>query len=161
MSTTRTEFEIDRNAVRAASRRRLLVRVGIVAVLLALFGAAVNTWVPEKRITLAWTFALTLAAVYAAVEVSALQWARRSAPTMVLRLSARGLELWIGAGHHVIAWRDLRIRRIRESTDGVRAIELESPESGPVTLAGFQHMDELAQALTSNIAQVRADVRGP
>ena len=155
--STRTEFQIDRLAVRAAARRRLLFRITIAAVLVGMFGIAVDLWLPEKRHMLAWSFAITLAAVYAAVEVSALGWARRSAPTMVLRLSAKGLELWIGAGHHVIPWRDLRIVRVHEHQGQVREIALDSKDSGPVRLAGFQHMDELAQALTANIAQARAD----
>lgn len=155
--STRTEYEIDRNAVRAAARTRLLIRIGVMVVVIGLFGAAVSAWVPADRRTLAWSFAITLAAVYAAVEVSALGWSRRSAPTMVLRLSAKGLELWIGPGRHVIPWQELSIRRVREREGRVQVIELDSKDSGPVRIAGFQHMDELAQSLTANIAAVRAD----
>lgn len=154
---TRIEFEIDRNAVRAAARQRLFLRISIMVVLIGVFGAMVDLWAPEKQQMLAWSFAITLGAVYAAMEVSALGWARRSAPTMALRLSAKGLELWIGPGRHLIPWHGLKIVRLQERDGRVRMIELDSEDSGPVRLAGFQHMEELAQSLTANIAQSRAD----
>lgn len=153
----RSEFEIDRPAVRAEARTRLLIRISVLIVLIGVFGLAVNAWVPDKSRTLAWSFAITLAAVYAAVEVSALGWSRRSAPTMVLRLSEHGLELWIGPGRHLMRWTDLRIVRVKVREGRVRAIELDSRDTGRVRLAGFRHMDELAQALTANIAAQRAD----
>lgn len=152
-----TDFEIDQAAVRTASRRRLLIRMGVMVALVALFGAGVSRWVPDQYITLAGSFALTLMAVYAAVEVSALQWARRSAPTMVLRLGSKGLELWIGSGRHVLPYGDLDITRVDQSAGRVRSIELSNRNGERVVLAGFVRMDELAQALTASIAETRAD----
>lgn len=154
---TRTEFEIDRPAVRAAARTRLLIRISVMVLLIGVFGAVVNAWVSDKSTTLAWSFAITLAAVYAAVEVSALGWSRRSATTMVLRLNDQGLELWIGPGWHLMRWTDLRIVRVKVREGRVRAIELDSRDTGRVRLAGFRHMDELVQALTANMAAQRAD----
>ncbi|MGQ0698494.1 MAG: hypothetical protein ACT4PZ_09645 [Panacagrimonas sp.] len=156
-----TEFQIDRNAVRRAGQRRLLFRAGFAGVLVALFGAAVSAWVPESRGALAWSFALTVIAVYAGVEVSAMQWARRSAPTMVLRLTPTTLECWIGPGHYALAYRDLTITRLHASRNAVRSIELRNAKGEKVVLAGFCNMDALAQALTANIAGARADSGGP
>ena len=65
---TRREFQVDRRAVVAAALRRLLLRVTVVGILVALFGVAVNTWVPGSSRALAWSFAALLIAVYAAVE---------------------------------------------------------------------------------------------
>lgn len=158
--TSRREFQVDRKAVMAATRRRLLLRLAAVALLVALFGAAVNTWVPDHGRHLAWSFASLLIAVYAAVEVSALQWARRAAPTMVLRLRADAIEMWIGTACHRLPYAGLSLVRVRHrGGDGgaVRSLELRAAEGGRVVIAGFQDMDELARALTTAIAETRAD----
>ena len=154
------EFEIDPAAVRAASWRRVLIRAGVLLVLIALLGAAAETWLPPQARRLAWSFAVAIFAVHAAVELSALRWARRSAPTMVLRLSAVALELWIGATRHRMPWTDLGIARVRGSRGAIRSIELHSRHHGRVVLAGFRDMDALAQALTAAIAQAHADRPG-
>jgi hypothetical protein len=151
------EFEVDPAAVRHAARQRLLLRFTAVAGLTALVGAAVNFWLAPERGAMAWSFAFTILAVYAAVEVSALQWARRSAPTMVLRLTAEAIELWIGSGHHRMPYRDLKIHRVRWSGNRVRSIELRDRQRGRVRLSGFRRMDELAEQLTARMAQTRAD----
>lgn len=153
------EFAIDPAAVRAASLRGLLIRLGAVIVLVASFGAVVNTWVPPAMQRVAWSFAVAILAVYAAVEVSSLRWARRSAKTMVLRLAPDALELQIGVGRHRMPYSDLAIARLRQSGGKVRAIELKSREHGRVSLAGFRGMDQLAEALTAAIAEARADER--
>lgn len=153
----RREFEIDPDAVVAASRRSLLVRAGGVLLLVALFGAVVNTWVPQTMHRVAWSFAVAILAVYAAVEVSSLRWARRSAKTMVLRLAPDALELQIGVGRHRMPYADLGIARVRLSGGKVRRVELHSAHNGRVALAGFRNMDELAESLTAAIAQARAD----
>ncbi len=153
----RREFDIDPAAVRAASLRGLLLRLGAVVVLVALFGAGVNASAPPAMQRVAWSFAVAILAVYAAVEVSSLRWARRSARTMVLRLAPDALELQIGVGAHRMPYSDLAIARLRQSGGRVRAIELESREHGRVGLAGFRNMDELAEALTAAIAEARAD----
>lgn len=153
-----TEFHIDQAAVRTAARRGLLIRVGTMILLVALFGAVVNAWVPAQHLRLAWSFALTSFAVYAGVEVVALQWARRSAPTMVLRLGANALECWIGAVRHAMPYRELSIARVSMGSNGaVRSIEIHRERGERVVLAGFADMDGLAQALTANLTGVRAD----
>ena len=157
----RREFEIDPAAVRAASRRSLLIRLAGVIVLVALFGIAVNHWVPEASRRMVWSFAVAILAVYAAVEVSSLQWARRSAQSMVLRLAPDALELWIGANRHPMPYADLSIARVRLSGTAVRSVELRSGGSGRVVLAGFRDMDALAESLTAAIAACRADRRQP
>lgn len=155
----RREFEIDPDAVRAASRRSLLLRLAGVCVLVALFGAAVNTWVPEGSRRMTWSFAVAILAIYAAVEVSSLQWARRSAQSMVLRLAPDALELWIGANSHRMPYTGLAISRVRQSGGSVRAIELRDNNRARVALAGFRDMDLLAESLTAAIASARADTR--
>lgn len=155
----RREFDIDPAAVRAASRRSLLIRAGALLVFVALSGAAVNAWMPENLRRVSWSFVVALLAVYAAVEASSLQWARRSAPTMVLRLTPDTLELWIGAVRHRMPYTGLGIAGVRLARGGVRSIELESRDSGRVVLAGFRNMDELAESLTAAIAEARADIR--
>lgn len=156
--TSSTEFHIDQAAVRTAARRSLLIRLGLVILLVAVFGAAVNSWVPPDSLRLAWSFALTSCAVYAGVEVVSLQWAKRSAPTMVLRLGTNSLECWIGAVRHSIPYRELSITRVGTSSKGaVRSIELHREKGERVVLAGFSDMDGLAQALTTQLAAVRAD----
>lgn len=157
---TRREFLVDRRAVAAAAIRRLLMRMTVLAILAALFGAAVDAWVPEKSRVLAWSFAALLITVYAAVEMSALQWARRAAPTMVLRLREDAIEMWIGTACHRLPFANLSLQRVRhERGEGgaVRSLELRAAEGGRVVIAGFQHMDELARALTAAIAATRAD----
>lgn len=152
------EFQVDPKAVIAASIRRLSLRLAAVAVLVALFGAAVNTWVPGHSRTLAWSFAALLISVYAAVEVSSLQWARRAAPTMVLRLRADALEMWIGTACHRLPYAGLSLLRVRPDGGGpVRSLELRGADGGRVVIAGFHDMDELARALTAAIAETRAD----
>ena len=157
----RREFLVDRLAVMAATRRRLFLRLAAVAVLVALFGAAVDAWVPERSRHLAWSFAALVIAVYGAVEVSSLQWARRAAPTMVLRMRDDAIEMWIGTACHRLPYAGLSLVRVRHhGGDGgaVRSLELRSAEGGGrVVIAGFQEMDELARALTAAIAQTRAD----
>lgn len=157
----RREFGVDRKAVAAASVRRLLLRVAVVAVIVALFGAGVNAWVPAASRMLAWSFAALLIAVYAAVEVSSLQWARRAAPTLVLRLRDDAIEMWIGAQCHRLPYAGLSLLRMRYRGGGasgaVRSLELGNAEGGRVVIAGFQDMDELARALTAAIAEARAD----
>lgn len=155
----RREFEIDPAAVRAASRRSLLTRVAALLVVVALFGLAVNLWMPEASRRVAWSFAVAILAVYAAVEVSSLQWARRSAPTMVLRLAPDALDLWVGAVRHRMPYSDLGIARVRLAGGAVRSIALDSRDSGRVELSGFRNMDELAESLTAAIAEARADVK--
>lgn len=155
----RREFEIDPAAVRAASRRSLLLRLCGVVVLVALFGAAVNTWIPESSRRMTWSFAVAILAVYAAVEVSSLQWARRSAQSMVLRLAPDALELWIGANSHRMPYTELAIAHVRQSGGVVKTIELRGGNSGRVALAGFHDMDALAESLTAAIASARADTR--
>ncbi|MCC2658809.1 MAG: hypothetical protein K0Q76_3917 [Panacagrimonas sp.] len=161
MKTAWREFGVDRHAVMTASIRRLLLRVVVVALLVALFGAAVNAWVPERTRMMAWSFAALLIAVYAAVEMSSLQWARRAAPTMVLRLRADAIEMWIGTACHRLPYAQLSLQRVRYhgggSSGAVRSLELRSAEGGRVVIAGFQDMDELARALTAAIAEARAD----
>lgn len=147
----------------AATRRRLLLRLALVVLLVALFGAAVNAWVPERSHHLAWSFSALLIAVYAAVEVSALQWARRAAPTMVLRLHADAIEMWIGTVCHRLPYAQLSLERVRyQRGDGraVRSLELRGAAGARVMIAGFQDMDELARALTAAIAGTRADRPG-
>lgn len=156
----RRDFEVDRAAVMAAARRRLLLRIAVVALIVAVFGAVVNIWVPERSRNLPWSFAAMLIAVYAAVEVSSLQWARRAAPTMLLRLLPDAIEMWIGAERHRVPYAGLSLMRVRHrGGDGgaVRSLELRGPDGGRVVIAGFQDMDELARALTSAIAESRAD----
>jgi hypothetical protein len=158
--TTRREFLVDREAVMAATRRRLLLRFAVVVVIVATFGAGVDAWVPAHSRMLAWSFAALLIAVYAAVEVSSLQWARRAAPTMVLRLRPDAIEMWIGTGCHRLPYAQLSLERVRyHGSDGssVRSLELRGAEGGRVVIAGFQDMDELARALTAAIAESRAD----
>lgn len=157
----RREFEIDPDAVVAASRRSMLVRGGAAIGLVALLGAVVNTWVPQSFHRVAWSFAVAILAVYAAAEVSSLRWARRSAKTMVLRLAPDALELQIGVGSHRMPYTDLGIARVRQSGGKVRRIELHSAHNGRVALAGFRNMDELAESLTAAIAQARADSLPP
>lgn len=161
MDADRREFRVDRDAVVSASIRRLLLRVAAVAVIVALFGAAVNIWVPAKSQMMAWSFAALLIAVYAAVEVSSLQWARRAAPTMVLRLRPDAIEMWIGTGCHRLPYAQLSLERVRYHGGGnsgaVRSLELRGDKGGRVLIAGFQDMDELARALTAAIAETRAD----
>lgn len=153
-----TEFHIDPAAVRTAARRSLLIRLGAVILLVAVFGMAVNAWVPPQHLRIAWSFALTSFAVYAGVEVVSLQWARRSAPTMVLRLGTNALECWIGAVRHSMPYRELSITRVNTGSGGaVRSIELRRRQGERVVLAGFADMDGLAQALTTQLAAVRAD----
>lgn len=152
-----SEFAVDRQAVRRAAGRRLFIRIVVVAALLALYGAVVHAWVGAEHQSLAWSFAFTVAAVYAAVEVSALGWSRRSAPTMRLCLTEQGLELWIGTGHHLLPWQELRMVRVRNRKGRAQIVELESQVSGAIRLAGFERMDELAQALTAQLAAHRAD----
>jgi hypothetical protein len=154
------EFKVDRQAIQVATRRRLLLRVAMMAVLVALFGAAVDAWVPERSRHIAWGFAALLITVYAAVEVSSLQWARRAAPTMVLRLRDDAIEMWIGTDCHRLPYAGLALVRVRHhGGDGgaVRSLELRAAEGGRVVIAGFQEMDELARALTAAIAETRAD----
>lgn len=147
----------------AATRRRLLLRLSGVALIMAMFGGAVNAWVPDHIRHLAWSFAALLIAVYAGVEVSSLQWARRAAPTMVLRLRADAVEMWIGTACHRLPYAGLSLMRVRHH-DGeggaVRSLELRGADGGRVVIAGFQDMDELARALTAAIAETRADRGG-
>lgn len=160
---TRREFQVDRKAVMAATRRRLLLRIAAVAVIVAAFGAGVNAWVPDASRHLAWSFAGLMIAVYAAVEVSSLQWARRAAPTMVLRLREDAIEMWIGSACHRLPYAQLSLERVRyHGADGgtVRSLELRGDRNARVVIAGFQDMDELARTLTSAIAGTRADKAG-
>jgi hypothetical protein len=163
-ATTCREFLVDRKAVMAETRRRLLLRFGAVAVLVAAFGAGVNAWAPEPLRLSAWSFAALLIAVYAAVEVSSLQWARRAAPTMVLRLRAEAMEMWIGTACHRLPFAQLSLERVRyhggADSGAVRSLELRGTERGRVVIAGFQDMDELARVLTAAIAAARADRNG-
>lgn len=160
MKTTETlDFQIDPMAVRQAARRNLLLRAAAVLSLLAVFALTVDTWVPNKRITLAWSFALSLVAVYLAVEISALQWAKRSAPTMVVRLTANSMELWIGAGRHPVPYTSLSIERVRRAGSSVRSIHMRTTDSGRFALTGFFDMDRLADELVSRVAGARSDVR--
>lgn len=155
---TALEFHIDPLAMRTAARRSLLIRVGVMILLVAASGAAVNAWVPQNYLRLAGSFVVTIVAVYAGVEVVALQWTRRSAPTMVLRLDNKGLEFWIGTMRHSIPYRELSIASVSNHQSGaVRSIELKALKGERVVLAGFQDMNGLAEALTANLAQVRAD----
>lgn len=158
LGATRRDFLVDRRAVMAAARGRLLLRLAAVALLVALFGAAVAAWVPEPGRHLAWSFAALLIAVYAAVEISALQWARRAAPTMVLRLREDAIEMWIGTACHRLPFAGLTLVRARQGRDGtIRSLELRGADGGRVVIAGFQDMDLLAQTLTAAIAATRAD----
>lgn len=158
MSTTALEFHIDPTALRTAARRALLIRVGVMILLVAASGAAVNAWVPENYLRLAGSFVVTIVAVYAGVEVVSLQWSRRSAPTMVLRLDPQGLEFWIGTMRHSIPYRELSLTSVSNDSRGaVRSIELQAEKGERVVLAGFQDMNGLAEALTATLAQVRAD----
>lgn len=146
-----------------ATRRRLLLRIAVVAVIVAAFGAGVNTWVPTASRHLAWSFAGLLLAVYAAVEISSLQWARRAAPTMVLRLRDDAIEMWIGTACHRLPYAQLSLERVRyhgAHGGAVRSLELRGDRNARVVIAGFQDMDELARALTSAIAGTRADKAG-
>ena len=153
------EFQIDPKAVRQAARRSLLLRAGIALAILAAFALGVNAWVPAKRITLAWSFMLSLAAVYAAVELSALQWAKRSAPTMVVRLTTSAMELWIGAGRHPVPYTTLSIEKVQRKGNSVRSIQLRTSDSGRFALTGFFDMDGLADELVSRVAGARSDQR--
>lgn len=140
-----------------------MLRIIVVALIVAVFGTVVNIWVPERSRHLAWSFAAMLIAVYAAVEVSSLQWARRAAPTMLLRLLPDAIEMWIGTQGHRMPYAGLSLVRVRHQRgDGgaVRSLELRGPDGGRVVIAGFQDMDELARALTAAIAETRADRTG-
>lgn len=156
-ATDTLEFHIDPKAVREAARRSLMLRAGIVFGLLVLFALGADSWVPAKRMTLAWSFALSLAAVYAAVEISALQWAKRSAPTMVVRLTSQAMELWIGTGRHAVPYSSLSIDKVQRKHTAVRSIQLRTNDSGRFALTGFFDMDGLADELVSRVAGARSD----
>lgn len=152
-----TEFAIDPIAFRAAARRNLLLRASFVVGLVAALGMAASAWVPPERMNLAWSFALTVMAVYAAVEVSALQWARRSMPAMRVRLGTNELECWIGASRYPLAYRELSIVRVIERKGAVRRIDLKLASGARLRLAGFENMNRLAQVLIACVAEARAD----
>ena len=157
--TDTLEFHIDPAAVRLAAQRSLLLRAGIVLGILAAFALSIDAWVPPKHITLAWSFALSLAAVYVAVEISALQWAKRSAPTMVVRLTSRAMELWIGTGRHAVPYATLSIDKVQRRGNAVRSIHLRTSDSGRFALTGFFDMQGLADELVSRVAGARSDKR--
>lgn len=152
------DFEIDPQALRAPALRRLAWRGAALAALLMTCGAAVQAFAPPAFHRVAWTFGFTVAAVYVAVEISALQWTRRSAPNLRLRLAPDALELWIGHGRHRMDYADLHIARVVVRHERVQRIELRArQQDGGVVLAGFRDMDALAEALTSAIAATRTD----
>lgn len=153
----KTEFAIDPVAFRSAARRNLLLRASFVIGLVAALGMAARIWVPPERMTLAWSFALTLMAIYAAVEVSAMHWARRGMPAMRVRLGPRELECWVGASRYPLAYRDLNIVRVVERKGSIRRIDLKAAGGARVRLAGFEDMDGLAHALSTCLAEARAD----
>jgi hypothetical protein len=153
----KTEFTVDPDALREAARRRLLLRAGVAVGLVAAFGLAVGLWLPQEYRTLAFSFALTLSAVYAAVEISALQWSKRGAPAMRVRLGKTELECWIGAIRYPLPYAELSITRIVQRRGLIKRIDLKGKGGARLQLAGFDDMETLAKALAASLVAVRAD----
>ncbi|MGQ0619426.1 MAG: hypothetical protein ACT4QA_05845 [Panacagrimonas sp.] len=150
-SGTRTEFQIDQTAFMRAARRRMLVRMGLASVFFAALAWLAQAYFRGDRASFFWTGVLALLFVHGAVELSSLQWARRSAPVMVVRLMPKGLECWIGPNCHRMPWTTLPPPRIRRWRGQVTRIDVMDSRGQGVRLAGFQDMDALARGIVEGI----------
>lgn len=152
MSQTPTEFHIDPAAFLRAAWLRLVLRTAAVAVLLCALAWAAGTYLDPRRSSFYWSAATALLFVYAAVEFSALRWAKRSAPVMVVRLTPRGLECWVGANCHPLPWAEISPPRVRHWRGRVSRIDVRDGKGRGVRLAGFRDMDALASGIVSHLA---------
>lgn len=152
MSPTHTEFQIDRAAVLRAAWQRLLLRTALAAAALYALAWTAQTQIDPGRGPFFWSAATALLFVYGAVEFSALRWAKRSAPVMVVRLTPSGLECWIGPSCHPMAWADISPPRVRRWRGRISRIDVRDSKGHGVRLAGFQDMESLASGIVSYLA---------
>ena len=152
MTPERTEFHIDRQVFLRTIHERLFLRLGIATAFFCTIAFLVVQYVHNERSTFLWTSALALLFVYGAVEISSLQWAKRSAPVMVVRLNARALECWVGMHCHSLSWKELQPPKLRYRAGKVSRIDVRDAKGQGVQLAGFQDMDQLASAIVAQLA---------
>lgn len=150
-TSTRTEFLIDHAAFLRAARLRMVLRLGFATAFFSALAWLAQIYIQGDRAWFFWTGALTLLFVYGAVELSALQWGKRSAPVMVVRFNPKGLECWIGPNCHRMPWTTLTPPRIRRWRGRVSRIDVRDIRGQGVRLAGFQDMDALASGIVERI----------